>query len=387
MHAQAWSHTNPVGIRWGRGCRADLLPVLAQQRCLVVCTRGGRQRLQADAVLASALANPNLVWVDDVQANPDLAALQQQVDANGQRQIEAVVAVGGGSVIDSAKALALALSPTAAGVPLRQLIANGAQYPFGTSLPLYALPTTAGTGSEVTPFATVWDHAAQRKLSLAGPAMFPRFAWVDPELTDGLALDVTLATGLDAINQAAESIWNKHMTPITEAFAQRALVLGFDALPRLLNDAHDGEARDAMAQASVLSGLAISQTRTALCHSMSYPLTAHFGVPHGWACAFTMPEVLRLNRSADDGRLQRLEAALNHGLALPLSLQDRFDQLHERMDVRDRVKAQVSALSALTALVPEMFTPGRADNNLAPIDASVIERVLVTSWAEAKAST
>jgi hypothetical protein len=73
--------------------------------------------------------------------------------------------------------------------------------------------------------------------------MFPRFAWVDPELTDGLALDVTLATGLDAINQAAESIWNKHMTPITEAFAQRALVLGFGALPRLLKDPADTLAR------------------------------------------------------------------------------------------------------------------------------------------------
>jgi alcohol dehydrogenase len=386
MQAQAWSHANPVGIRWGRGCRADLLPVLVQQRCLIVGSRGGRLRLEADPVLASAMANPGLVWVDDVQANPDLAALQHQVDANAHRNIEAVVAVGGGSVLDSAKALALALSPAAAGVPIRQLIANGPQYPWGTALPLYALPTTAGTGSEVTPFATVWDHAAQRKLSLAGPAMFPRFAWVDPELTDGLALDVTLATGLDAINQAAESIWNKHMTPITEAFAQRALVLGFEALPRLLKDPTDTMARDAMAQASVLSGLAISQTRTALCHSMSYPLTAHFGVPHGWACAFTMPAVLRLNRSADDGRLQRLEATLNHGQSLSLSLQDRFEQLHVSMDVRDRVKAQVPVLSDLTALVSEMFTPGRADNNLAPIDASVIERVLIESWAEAKAS-
>lgn len=386
MQKQSWSHGNPVSIRWGRGCRADLVPVLEQQRCLVVCSRGGRQRLEADPLLAKALANPRLVWVDDVQANPDLAALQHQMNENAQRNIEAVVAVGGGSVLDSAKALALALSPAAAGVPIRQLIANGPQYPWGTSLPLYALPTTAGTGSEVTPFATVWDHAAQRKLSLAGPAMFPRFAWVDPELTDGLALDVTLATGLDAINQAAESIWNKHMTPITEAFAQRALVLGFGALPRLLKDPADTLARDDMAQAGVLSGLAISQTRTALCHSMSYPLTAHFGVPHGWACAFNMPAVLRLNRSADDGRFQRLEDVLNQGQSVSVSLEDRFDQLHALMGVRDRVKAQVPALSALTALIPEMFTPGRADNNLAPIDAGVIEQVLVASWGATQPS-
>ena len=146
---------------------------------------------------------------------------------------------------------------------------------------------------------------------MAGPAVYPHTALVDSELSDNVPYEITLNTGLDAINQAAESIWNRNMTPMSEMLAHKALEKGMVALQGLQNDLKNPNLRDTMAEVSLIAGLAISQTRTSLCHAISYPLTAHFGIPHGLACAFTMPAVLRHNLTADDGRFQRLAKVLS----------------------------------------------------------------------------
>ena len=132
-----------------------------------------------------------------------------------------------------------------------------------------------------------------------------------------------------------------------------------------------------MAEASVLAGLAISHTRTALCHSISYPLTAHFGVPHGLACAFTMPYVLKYNLSADDGRFKDLSFALTGSENVEI-LVECFESLHETLNVRNRVKSMIPSLNELLALEAEMYTPGRSDNNLLNVDN--VYELLRQSW-------
>lgn len=381
MTEGAWSHHNPVAIRFGRGCRSEVAALLEQQRCLIVTSARGRRQLENDPLLGGSMARAQPLWMDSVQANPDRKVLQECIDELAGAELESIIAFGGGSAIDSAKALALALGPKGCGKTLAELIGEASGLPSGASLPLHALPTTAGTGSEVTPYATIWDHAERRKLSLAAPAIYPRSAFVDPELTDGLPREVTLSTGLDAINQAGESIWNRGMTPVSEAWAHRALVAGFEALPRLMEDPGDRAARDAMAETSLLAGLAISQTRTSLCHAISYPLTAHFGIPHGLACAFTMPAVLRLNLAADDGRFRRLAALLAPGGESDTEgLLQRFDVLNQRLDVAGRVRAAIGEREALLELRDEMFTPGRADNGIAPVDHKIVQGMLEKSW-------
>lgn len=379
--AGAWGHHNPVAIRFGRGCRSEIKALLKRRRCLIVTSARGRRQLESDPLLGGSVTGAGLLWMDSVQANPDQQALQERIDDLAGAEVESVIAFGGGSAIDSAKALALALGPDGRGRTLDALIGAASGLPLGASLPLHALPTTAGTGSEVTPYATVWDHAERRKRSLAGPAVYPRTAYVDPELTDGLPREVTRSTGLDAVNQAAESIWNRGMTPVSEALAQRALVAGVEALPRLMAKPGDRAARDAMAEASLLAGLAISQTRTALCHAISYPLTAHFGIPHGLACAFTMPAVLRHNLVADDGRFRRLAALLAPGGEGDTEgLLQRFDALNHQLDVSGQVRAAVGELEALLDLRDEMFTPGRADNGIAAVDHEAVQRILEQAW-------
>jgi alcohol dehydrogenase len=321
--------------------------------------------------------------MDTVETNPDLNLLQDEAKRLLDVQVDCVIGFGGGSAIDSAKVFALALSPIARHHSLRELLGVAAEFPAGTSLPLYVLPTTAGTGSEVTPYATVWDHVERRKYSLAGPAVYPHTAFVDPELSDTVPYSSTLHTGLDAINQAAESIWNRNMTPMSEMLAHRSLQLGMKALPRLLNDLENPILRDTMSEVSLLAGLAISQTRTSLCHSISYPLTAHYRVPHGLACAFTMPAVLRHNLSADDGRFERLSKVLiAEKSGMPETLLEHFDALNQQLNVAEQVREMVSSLEALVGLRGEMITTGRADNALTAIDDKNLKAILIQAWSE-----
>lgn len=376
-----WNHHNPVEIRFGRGCRSALFSLIKEEACLIVTSSRGRIQLENDPVLGEHLPGIDSIWMDAVQTNPDRQMLQGQIEELRKTSIKRVIAFGGGSVIDSAKTLALALGRAGTGRTLAELMKLSPKMPMGDSLPLHTVPTTAGTGSEVTPFATVWDHASRRKLSLAGVAIYPQTAWIDPALTDSMPPHVTLSTGLDAICQAAESIWNQGMTPVTEALAQRSLALGFDALPKLMENPEDQASRDDMAEASLLAGLAISQTRTALCHAISYPLTAHFGIPHGIACAFTMPAVLRHNLVADDGRFKRLAACLGTakgGDAYDLT--NEFNTFNRRLDVSGQVRRMIGAPEALYRLRDEMLTPGRAENGIAPLGRGTVQAILEQSW-------
>ena len=202
---------------------------------------------------------------------------------------------------------------------------------------------------------------------------------MDPALTDALPSEVTLSTGLDAINQAAESIWNKNATQVTLELAIRALQVGFAALPRLVEGQGGTFERDQMAECSLLAGLAISQTRTALCHAMSYPLTLHFGVPHGLACAFTMQAVLKRNLAADDGRFQRVAERLVGTGARPEALLGPFSDLCARMRVAASVRKYIPDRTDLIALAGEMSASDRAANNLADIRALQIKEILLES--------
>lgn len=376
----AWSFHNPVRIRFGRGVRAELTKELSGCRCLIVTTKRGRRQLMEDGCLGEFARREEHVWVDSVTENPGLHQLQSELNRLADQPFDAIVAFGGGSAVDAAKVLAVGLSERCRDTALKELLQEPALHARAIPKPLYALPTTSGTGSEVTPFATVWDHDERKKHSLAGPAVFPHAAYVDPALTDALPQGPTLSTGLDAINQAAESIWNNNATPLTLSLATRALKLGFVALPALV-DRTGGEAeRDHMAEASLLAGLAISQTRTALCHSISYPITAHFDVPHGLACAFTMPAVLRHNLTADDGRFVQLAQALCGADAGHEELIAKFDGLFGALRVRERVQDHVPSFDALTGLSDGMHTPGRADNSLAPADSAIVEGLLRQAW-------
>lgn len=379
-----WGFHNPVQLRFGSGVRVELVNRLRGAKFLLVTTPGGWHRATDDRVLSALLAERGLQIETRIESHPQVQHVQELLSQWRGADLDGIVALGGGSAIDSAKAMAICLSPNAPATSVSDLIAEGTVPASLQPVPLYVMPTTAGSGSEMTPSATLWDRDNGMKLSLAGESVYPASAFVDPVLTFGLPEEITVSTGLDAINQAMESLWNRHATPVTSAIATQAICHGFNALLKLADSSHDPASRESMSMASVLAGLAISQTRTGLCHSISYPITSCFHVPHGLACAFTMPAVLRLNCGVDDGRLARLARALCDGDLSDLTRA--FERLNERLRVRERVRRYVPSLADLLELSDRMVTPGRADNNLATVDRQTIRALLEAAWAGAKPS-
>ena len=248
---------------------------------------------------------------DRIEPNPDVSYLRAMYERfwRDHSDCEAIVAVGGGSAIDTAKALMVG---TASGrfEELIALLTKGTPFRPHRVKTLIAVPTTAGTGSEVTPWATIWDRAAGQKHSLHLPETWPETAIVDPDLMLTLPNSVTVQSGLDALSHALESIWNVNANPISDTFAVAAAREVMATLPALIDKPNDAQLRAQMALAALKAGLAFSNTKTALAHSISYEMTLRFGLPHGIACSFTLPMVLERAIGVDAGRDAVLGASL-----------------------------------------------------------------------------
>ena len=291
-----WTYHNPVAITFGAGCLDRLEALVGRRPYLLVTYPDGPFTSLADR-LAQRLG-PAAGVVRDVAPNPDLTDLARQAAGIAALATppEVVVALGGGSVIDSGKVLAAA----SGGFATVQALVNGAEPPSGfTPLPLIAVPTTAGTGSEVTCWATVWDRAASTKRSLDHAALYPEAAVIDPMLMGSMPRDLTISTGLDALSHALESLWNRNANPVTATHAIAAARSIVEVLPARVAAPDDLDLRSRMAAASLAAGLAFSGTRTAIAHAISYPVTLRHGVPHGIACSFTLPMILNSLADAD----------------------------------------------------------------------------------------
>lgn len=343
----SWDYYNPVKLITGAGSLSQLRERVGSGAWLLVTTKGFTRRGVTGAIETGLSKDTRLLVYDEVTPNPELDELERLVSQYRQAELQGIIALGGGSAIDAAKVLAVAI-PSSLPEPLVSVLRQGEAQEWGRKLPLIAIPTTSGTGAEVTPFATVWDQVDHKKYSVMGDLVFPDVALYDPELTLTLPQDETLYTGLDAVSHALESLWNRNRSPISTVFSCRALELAISALPKALNHPSDLGARADMQQASMLSGLAISQTRTAIAHSISYPLTSHYGVPHGLACSFTLPSIIGRFVETPEG---------SEWKSLMLRVKEMLDGLdlfgHLR---RYATEEQVKSLHA------EMFHPDRAGN-------------------------
>jgi len=279
-------------VTFGAGCLAQLGSRVAKRQAVVV-TFPEAAGLGLHERLARILGERLRGFVADIAPNPDVAELRALYADfwREYRDCETVVAVGGGSALDTAKALVVG---TADGefTGLEASLAAGRSYVPHHAKALITIPTTAGTGSEVTPWATVWDRGAHRKYSLHLRETWPEAALVDPDLTMTLPASVTLQSGLDALSHALESIWNVNANPVSDALAVSAARAMMATLPALMQDLGDAGLRARASQAALQAGLAFSNTKTALAHSLSYEMTLRYGLPHGIACSFTLPLVL-----------------------------------------------------------------------------------------------
>ena len=226
---------------------------------------------------------------DQVQADPPEAVILQAADV--ARVVSGVVGFGGGSSLDVAKLAALL---AASRQPLAE--AYGIGNAKGPRLPLVLVPTTAGTGSEVTPISIVTTGASE-KMGVVSPIILPDVAVLDPELTLGLPAHVTAATGIDAMVHAIEAYAsaNPNNNPVSRALAVEALRLMGRVLQRAVDTPGDIEARSDMLLGSMLAGQAFANSPVAAVHALAYPIGGHYKVPHGLSNALVLPHVLRFN--------------------------------------------------------------------------------------------
>lgn len=231
------------------------------------------------------------VWIfSDVVADPPEEMVLAAVDAARRERIDGVVSVGGGSSMDTAKLLAVLAQSDQ---PLEEMYGVGLVK--GERLPLVLAPTTAGTGSEVTPLSIVTTGSAEKK-GVSAQQLIPDWAILDAELTIGLPAAVSAATGIDAMVHAIEAYTSKHKkNPVSDCLAREALSLLGANIRTACTKPENRAARGAMLLGSMLAGMAFANAPVAAVHALAYPLGGHFHVPHGLSNAMVLPYVLEFN--------------------------------------------------------------------------------------------
>ncbi|MDP2629535.1 MAG: phosphonoacetaldehyde reductase [Candidatus Harrisonbacteria bacterium] len=247
----------------------------------------------AEQRIKSLVAGWQIHHFSDFSVNPKLEDIQKGIQEFKEFSPEIVLVIGGGSPIDIAKTINILAFHNAD--PREYILKERDLERPG--LPLIAVPTTAGTGSEATHFAVAYIDGV--KYSLAHPAMLPDVALIDPSLTLNLPRYISASTGADALSQAIESYWSVQATQESKAWAKKAIMLAIKNLKKtVLNP--DVEARTAMMQAAHLAGRAIDISKTTACHALSYPFTIHFKIPHGHAVVLTLSSILSYNSQVKD---------------------------------------------------------------------------------------
>jgi acetaldehyde dehydrogenase / alcohol dehydrogenase len=278
----------------------DALRTLEAARPLIVTDRWTVARGVAEEVRHYLTAGAVHVY-SGVEPEPTEAQIRAGIEQLEQFNADAIIAVGGGSVMDAAKAMRLffespQLSVRELSLPFldaRKRIANFPQVDH--KIRLVAIPTTSGTGSEVSPAAVI--SVGKRKVTLVDYSLVPDMAIVDPHLTLTMPKEITADTGIDALTHALEAAVSIFASPFTDAFCVQAANLIFTALPRAYKNGEDLEARTAMHNAATIAGLAFSNAFVGLNHALAHPVGARFGIAHGRANAVFLPHVLRYNAS------------------------------------------------------------------------------------------
>ncbi|WP_445491934.1 iron-containing alcohol dehydrogenase family protein [Niallia sp. 03133] len=295
----------------------------------------------------------------DIQPNPTVKNTDDCAEAIRENKCEFAIALGGGSIIDCAKVACFV-----------------AKTPYGTAdffskkrpvteqgIPYIAIPTTSGTASEVTTVSVLTDTENDVKAPIASDYFYPVYALIDPALTVTCPPSVTAVSGIDVLAHSLEAFYGKKHQPFTDMAAERAASLVFKHLLTAYHEPENIEARAKMSEASVTAGLAFNLTQTAAAHACSYPLTQDFGVPHGEACAMTLPSFWKIN-SQYGPEAERLNAFSQRlGFKNSEELADRIDEMKKEMGLKMTLEdAGIHTDEQLNSLVENSFAPNMQNN-------------------------
>lgn len=329
-----WDYKQPVKIYFGKDRINELNEIIEKlnvKNGLLITSRSFVKNNIAESIFKN---NDKIKTIfSNVSPNTDVEEVDFCSNMVKENKIDFIVALGGGSVIDCAKA-----------VSVIGLTDDSIKKYHGTleklpdkHLPVIAIPTTAGTGSEVTCVSVVTDYSSNKKSPIVSESLYPVCAIIDPKLTYSMPPNITASTGIDVLCHAIEGFWSKGHQPICDAYAIYATKLVFENLYTAYCEPNNEVAREKMCEASVIAGLAFTLPKTTASHACSFPLTNIYNIPHGEACGLTLDYFARLNGKYDDGRLLGFakEVGFNDIESFADAIYNLKKKLNLRVDLKD----------------------------------------------------
>lgn len=367
-----WKYIQPTKIVFGSGALEKLQEITEQTggRRGILVTSPSQIRNGAAELIKQKTEGTIIRVFSGVRPNPDILECRKVSELIREVHADFIIALGGGSALDTAKAAAVfSQGDKTAG----EYYHHPSELPQ-SGIPLIAIPTTAGTGSEVTGVAVISNRKERTKKSIGSKQFFPDYALVDPQLTWSVPPAVTASTGMDVLCHALEGYWSVNHQPVSDALAVQALKTVFQYLPQLHEDPQNHFAREKMSEASLLAGLAFALPKTSAPHACSFPLTTHLGIPHGEACAMTVSQFLLFNAVGEkDGRIAALAGEL--GMTSPEQLAVRIEELKILLGLRRDLSSFNLSDDDIQLLAEESRLPN-LKNNPVPVRHSDIVSIL-----------
>ena len=344
-----FSFSIPQNIIVGRGSMAQL-PEIAKKldgsHALIISDPGllglGLVQKTADYLTEAGLTVDTFT---DVEANPSVTTVEKATAKFKECGANFIVALGGGSPMDVSKAVGVVAKY---GGCITEY--EGAHKVPGRIIPLIALPTTAGTGSEVTAFSVITDHSRDYKLTVFSYELLPTYAILDADLIMTAPASVAAACGIDAFIHAEEAYISTDASPFSDAMAEKAMELIGTHIRRFVANRKDAEAAESMMVGSLFAGIAFSYARLGNVHAMSHPVSAYFNVPHGVANAVLLPIIAEYNALADHGRYLKIYNYISHTPAYaedfePMMLVDAIKELSAEIGIPENLTIAINNAS------------------------------------------
>lgn len=375
----------PTQVESGNGVSGktgEFIKELGATRVLVVTDKGVRAANLLEGIEKS-LQEVNLDYeiYDEVEPNPSAETIRRGTEYLKKHHCDAVLAVGGGSSIDTAKAIAVM-----ANNPGDILDYEGVGKILTPPLPMIAIPTTAGTGSEVTNSTVITNKETSFKLAVLSSYVFPKLAILDPALTLHLPQGITAATGMDALTHAIESYTSKAASPLSQALAIQAVKMIGENLTKSYFVGTDTEARENMLIASLIAGAAFAQSRLGNVHAISHTLGGVFNIPHGIANAALLPFVMKFNLPACAERYKDIAVALGNdvsGLSTMEAAEKAIEtviEMNQSMNIPLNIQELGVSLEYVSKLVQDAMRSGNVIINPRLTKADDIQSIIEKAY-------
>lgn len=322
MFNEVFNHWIPTKIYFSKGISNNLKDYIKGKNVLILSDPFIKDSGIAEKI-GNSLINKNVKYFSEIEPNPSGDTVDLATKLARDHNTDCVLGIGGGSAMDVSKIVACLTTDSGS---IYDYYSGGKRKLSSRKTQLICIPTTAGTGSEVTNVGVFTNLETNVKMPMVHDELWPDIAIIDPELTYTLPAVVTASTGMDAFCHAIESYWNKESQPISDYISLGAMKLILENIENAYKEPENIEARTAMSLASLLAGLAFSQTRTTGIHALSFPLTSEFGASHGTACSISLPPFIRLVGKEKSKKMEVLAKFLGF-----LSVEELAQSIYELM--------------------------------------------------------